>query len=114
MCNGREGRRTYSRKKEEYMADFCLVGRRVLTDEEHRIFRFHFLLGADWKLCCRQLNMDRGNFFHTVYRIEEKLGRTFAELRPFPLFPLDEYFTSVTHRVEPVDLRAQLLMRAAA
>ena len=24
--------------------------------------------------------MDRGNFFHSVYRIEQKLGRTFAEL----------------------------------
>jgi hypothetical protein len=33
-----------------------------------------------WKLCCRQLGTDRGNFFHAVYRIEQKLGRVFAEL----------------------------------
>ncbi len=95
LCHGREGRRTYSRKREEYMADFCLVSRRALDDFEHKLFRFHFLLGADWKLCCRQMGIDRGTFFHTVYRIEQILGRTFAELRPYPLFPLDEYFTGM-------------------
>src|SRR5581483_7232041 len=82
-CNGRDGRRVYSRKREEYMADFCLVSRRVLDELEYQIFRFHFLLGADWKLFCRRLGMSRGLFFHAVYRIEEKLGRTFAELEPF-------------------------------
>jgi hypothetical protein len=59
---------------------------------EYRLFRFHFLLGADWKLCARRLGVDRGNFYHAVYRIEQKLGRTFRELQPYPLFPLDEYF----------------------
>jgi hypothetical protein len=80
------------------MADFCLVSRRVLDDFAHRIFRYHFILGADWKLCCRQLQIDRGTFFHTVYRIEEQLGRTFAELRPYPLYPLDEYFGGMVHK----------------
>jgi hypothetical protein len=94
FCPGKEGRRTYSRKKEEYIADFCLVSKRELSAADYRIFRFHFLLGADWKLCCRQLGMDRGNFFHSVYRIEQTLGRIFAELEPYSLFPLDEYFGS--------------------
>jgi hypothetical protein len=58
---------------------------------EYDIFRYHFLLGADWKLCCRKLNMDRGNFFHAVYRIEQKLGRVFRELEPYSLFPIDDY-----------------------
>ena len=107
MCHGREGRRTYSRKREEYMADFCLVSRRALDDFEHRLFRFHFLLGADWKLCCRQLGIDRGTFFHAVYRIEQTLGRTFAELKPYPLYPLDEYFSGMVRRSddEPSDVR---------
>ena len=82
FCRGAEGHRTYSRKREEFMADFCLVSQRALTDAEQKIFRFHFLLGADWKLCCRQLRIDRGTFFHFVYTIEHKLGRTFAELEP--------------------------------
>jgi len=98
FCQGREGRRSYSRKTEEYIADFCLVSRRALDDFEHRLFRFHFLLGADWRLCCRRLQMERGNFFHAVYRIEQKLGRAYVELRPYALFPVDEYFSGYIRR----------------
>jgi len=83
---------SFGRKHEEYMADFCLVSRRSLTEAEYRLFRYHFLLGADWTLCARKLSMSRGNFFHAVYRIEQKLGRVFRELQPYPLFPLDDYF----------------------
>ncbi|HVN07005.1 MAG TPA: hypothetical protein VMT86_21455 [Bryobacteraceae bacterium] len=83
----------YGRKVEEYMADFCLVSRRNLTPFEYDVFRFHFLLGADWKMCCWRLHIDRGTFFHAVYRIEQKLGRVFRELEPYSLFPLDEYFS---------------------
>jgi hypothetical protein len=36
--------------------------------------------------------MDRGNFFHAIYRIERILGRAFSEIQPYPLYPLDEYF----------------------
>jgi hypothetical protein len=93
FCPGREGKRSYSRKTEEYIADFTLVSRRVLDDLEHRAFRFHFLLGADWKLCCRQMKIDRGTFFHLVYRIQQKLGRAFVEMEPYALFPPDEYFS---------------------
>jgi hypothetical protein len=89
---GRSRPSTWGRKDEEYIADFCLVSRRALNQMEHDIFRYHFLLGADWKLCARKLNIDRGTFFHLVYRIEQKLGRIFRELQPYPLFPLDEYF----------------------
>ena len=88
------GRRMYGRKQEEFRADFALIGRRVLCDAEYEIFRFHFLLGADWRQCCRKLHMDRGTFFHSVYRIEERVGRTFGELKPYALYPVLEYFCS--------------------
>lgn len=89
---GREGRLVWGRKDEEYIADFCLVSERSLTEFEYRVFKFHFLLGAEWRLCTRRLGIDRGTFFHAVYRIEQKLGRVFRELEPYCLFPLDEYF----------------------
>ena len=98
LSGGRESRRSYSRKTEEFMADFCLVSQRVLNDFDHKVFRYHFLLGADWKLCCRQMKMDRGLFFHTIYKIEQQLGRAFAELEPYPLYPVTEYFGGVVHR----------------
>jgi len=95
QLTGKVRKNTWGRKDEEYVADFCLVSRRSLTESEHRIFRYHYLLGADWRLCCRKLGMDRGTFFHTIYRIQAKLGRAYRELEPYSLFPLDEYFLDV-------------------
>jgi len=89
---GRERNFSWGRKDEEYMADFILVSRRTLSEFDNRIFKYHFLLGADWKLCCRRMGIDRGTFFHAVYRVQEELGRIFRELEPYSLFPLDEYF----------------------
>lgn len=82
------------------MADFVLVSRRTLSESEYTLFKFHFLLGADWSLCCRRLKMDRGAFFHEVYRIQQKLGRTFRELEPHALFPLDQYFGGGTRQTD--------------
>lgn len=91
-CSGKDQKRVWGRRDEEYMADFCLVSRRYLSEAEYDIFRFHFLLGADWKLCCQRMKVDRGTFFHSVYRIQQRLGRIFRELKPYSLYPLDEYF----------------------
>lgn len=96
---GREKRRyIWARKDEEYSADFFLVSRRTLLESEWRIFRFHYLLGADWKLCCRRLGMERGAFFHAVYRIQQKLGRAFSGMEPYGLYPVDEYFGGAVRR----------------
>jgi hypothetical protein len=92
LIKGKDGMVTWGRKDEEYIADFCQVSRKALDEFEYRVFKYHFLLGADWKLCTRRLNMDRGSFFHAVYRIEQKLGRVFRELQPYGLYPLSEYF----------------------
>jgi hypothetical protein len=43
-------------------------------------------------MCCRRLGMEKGHFFHSLYRIEAKLGRYYRELEPYPLFPLEDYF----------------------
>ena len=63
-CSGPCGRRLYSRKQEEYVADFDLVSRRVLNDQDYLIFRSYFLLGMDWSSCASKMGMNRGNFFH--------------------------------------------------
>lgn len=101
--DGRRRRYVWSRKEQEYAADFYLVSKRTLTPEEWDLFRFHFLLGADWKFCCERLRMDRGSFYHETYRIAEKLGRVFKELEPYSLFPLDEYFGGTRQRAPDKD-----------
>jgi hypothetical protein len=101
---GRQRKSVWGMKNEEFMADFCLVTRRTLDDADYNLFKFHFLLGADWKLCCAKMNVDRGTFFHEVYRIQQKLGRVFRELEPHALFPLDEYFNSTARSNEAAAL----------
>ena len=102
------GKRTYGLKREEYMADFCLAARRELSDNDYRIFKFTFLLGADWPAACERLNLDRGTYFHHVYRIQGILGRTFAELMPYPLYPVDEYFGGHVRKESMAELRRGL------
>jgi hypothetical protein len=80
-------------KGEEYSADFTLVCQRALTEKEYKLFRYAYLLGADWKLAHRFLKMSRPTFMQACYRLEAKLGRAFRECAPYSLFPLDEYFS---------------------
>ena len=82
----------------EFMCDFHLACKRALNPAEWRIFSAHYLLGADWVLCTRQLGIpcqthnDKKNFFEACYRIEAKLGRVFRDLQPFALWTCNEYF----------------------
>jgi len=98
---GRSRPSTWGRKDEEYIADFTLVARRVLSDVEWTLFELHYLFGKDWTYCTLKTDLDRGNFFHAIYRIEQKLGRMFRELEPYALFPLDEYFRSPSRMSKP-------------
>ena len=108
-CHGPKGGRMFSRKREEYVADFLNVAERHLRGTEYRIFRYYFVLGADSTICGQKLGMDRGTFFHHVYRVERKLGRVFSELQPYPLYPLRDYFGGVAHK----EIAPQRLVEAA-
>ena len=59
---GKTHRNSWSRKEEEYIADFELVSRRHLDAFHYKIFRYHFLLGADWKLYGRRFGMNGAPF----------------------------------------------------
>lgn len=72
-----------------FRADFHLAARAVLPQREWAAFELHFFEGADWRACARALDLDRGNFWHWVYRAEERTG---AELVRRRIFPLGEYF----------------------
>jgi hypothetical protein len=104
---GSSPKNAWSRKDEEYLADFTILARRTLSESEHQLFKFHYLLGADWKLCARRLKLDRGTFFHTIYRIQTKLGRVFAETQPYALYPLNDYFNQRNLNVTPIRFTVQ-------
>ena len=82
---------TWSRPLEEFRADIERIVSRVLNRTEQRIWREHMVERREWREVAPRVGMDRGNFYHAVYRIEKKLGRAFAELRPYPLWPWWEY-----------------------
>lgn len=91
-----DGRTTanYGLPREEFVADFELLAKRALTAAQQRILKLHIVGEVDSKVCVRLLGMDRGAFFHEVYRIQETLGWVFSELKPHPLFPVSQYFRS--------------------
>jgi hypothetical protein len=105
---GPTGYRMYSRRREEYAADFVLVSRRSLAPPDYDLFRLHYLRGGEWRQCCEALHMDRGTFFHHVYPITERLGRVFAELKPYPLYPVAEYFAGAVESPsqEPISMES--------
>jgi hypothetical protein len=84
---------TWARPREEFCADLYLIAKRTLTELEWRLFQAHHLGGAGWRACCPRLQLDRGQFFHAVYRVEAKLGRAFLETKPYGLYPIAQYFT---------------------
>jgi hypothetical protein len=96
-----ENKQMFGRKNEEYVADFQVVARRVMTTQlEQDIFRFHFLLAADAGMCAKRLGMSKDAFFHAVDALETKLGNVFSNLEPYALYPLDEYFSHVLYKGE--------------
>lgn len=98
-------RPTFGLKAAEYVADFCAVTERALTQSEFELFRLHYQLGFDSRSCCGKLHLpDDAAFYRAKYRIEQKLGRAFRELEPYPLYPLEDYFS---------DGRSEPLPRAA-
>lgn len=85
----------FSMKNADFCADFVVVAKRELGEDTlaYQIFRQHFLDGADWKVCARRMQIDRGHFFHSVYRVKEKVGAALLSTVPFALYPTDSYFT---------------------
>jgi hypothetical protein len=92
VAGGSDSRFCWSRKNEEFSADFYLLAKRTLAPKDFSIFRLYCLAGCNWKYCVEVLNVSRGDFFHAVYRIQETVGKAAVELRPHALYPLREYF----------------------
>lgn len=96
MKQGSDTRFCWSRKNEEFAADFILIARRTLKDDlDWRLFELYMLEECDWRFCARALGIDRGSFFCNVYRIQQACGRAFMETQPYALYPLDQYFSAV-------------------
>jgi hypothetical protein len=96
--------RRYGLKQVEFAADFWNVARREFKGKPElwEVFRLYFLAGRSWRECCPAVGKSRGDFFHAVYVVEQRLGKAYAELKPYGLFPLDEYFGGRRARVQAI------------
>lgn len=88
------GHLTTTMKSSEYMADFDLAARRALDQAERQVLRLFFVENKTWRACALRSQVDKGTFFHAVYRTAQRMGQ---ELARSGLWPLDEYFGA--HRV---------------
>lgn len=62
------------------------------------MLELYFLAGLQHREMTRQTKLTKGNFFHIVYVVEQKLGRAFSETRPYSVYPTAEYFSGMTRR----------------
>lgn len=92
--SGKDSRLSWGRKNEEFNADLWLLAKRTLDEEHFRVFRLHSLEAIEWQKATKKLGLKRGQFFHCVYRAEEAVGRAAIAIEPYPLFPLQSYFSS--------------------
>jgi hypothetical protein len=85
----------YARPHEDFAADFSIIARRTLLPVEWNILNLHLIGGRQWREVAPMVGLDRGQFFHAVYRVQHKLGKAFRETRPYGLWPLSDYFRRV-------------------
>ena len=85
----------YGNKLAEYCADFVLLAKRCLNRFEHRIFKRYYLDNIHYKLLMDDHRLSRRMIYYEVEKIQTKLGRYYCELKPFALYPVDEYFSTI-------------------
>ena len=104
----------------EYRADFEGTCRKALAGRctELAVFEAYHLAGDDYKSATVSsarktgIALNRGMFFHAVYRIEEICGAALRSTRPHALFPLDSYYSARV--VRPSQIARGRMYRAVA
>lgn len=83
------------RRNEDYCADFQAAGRRSLSPELYRLFRFYHLLGGAADLVARRLGVSRAEFYRLLGEVEIAVGREVALMEPHSLYPPRVYLSRV-------------------
>ncbi len=76
--------RTFDRRSEEFAADFILVSLNNLPPSMVKIFLTYIV--GDRRPSTRGV-------VASIHNVEDRLGRLFCELKPYPLYPVLDYFT---------------------
>jgi hypothetical protein len=76
----------------DFRADFVMLAKRTLPDELLSLFRSRFLNGEPRHIYMRRMDLDRGEYWHLVYRVSVRMGRAIADSEPYSLYPVSDYF----------------------
>ena len=93
---------SWSYTERDYHPDLYIAARRILDEFHWKVFKLYFVRAWKWKRCCAKLRCTRGHFFHSVYRVEQFVGRALAEVEPYALYPPDEYFCGTVRKGKAV------------
>jgi len=75
----------------EFRADVELIARRWLDDAHLAVFRACYIDNLEGPPAYARAHQSRGAFYNHLYRLQAHLGRIFAELQPYGLFPPHAY-----------------------
>lgn len=90
---GVHGARSYGRPVEEFLADVDLAAKRVLPEQQWKVFRLRFVWRLELAEVARRLGLGSAHrAYHAADVVARRLGRTFVEMQPVALWPLDGYF----------------------
>lgn len=98
LCRWSHTGPVWCRPRTEFIADFRTLARRTLPEAQLRIFVLHYIDLHPWRECCHTLGLERGEFFHELYRIEAAIGYAAATLEPYGLYPVDTYLSAREHQ----------------
>lgn len=82
----------WHRPQQSYVCDFELLARRVLTQQEMRLFWARVHRDQTARALAMELGWSVGATNHTTYRVETTLGQVYAETTPYGLWPLESYY----------------------
>ncbi len=94
-------------KDRDFVVDFETLGGKGLCLEEREIFILHYIRGYPYYTICAKKGYSKYRYFQYIIRIEAILAQVFRSIRPYPLFPIDEYFSG--RLIHPIDRRKSVL-----
>jgi hypothetical protein len=83
------GRMRYS----EYRADFVNIAKRALTPALYAIFNLSFCQELPPEEACHHLRLDLATYGARLRWLPERLGEAYATIKPYALWPTDEYMS---------------------
>jgi hypothetical protein len=103
----------------DYLGDVVITANRILGKKERVLFQLHSIERHPWRVCLSLFPrvwyhyfgkkadlLDKGLFFHSVYRYKNAIGK---ELLALGIYPFSEYFTGVRIKLKDDNLTDRFL-----